>query len=264
MNGSQQGNPQPNRGKSEIVLGSCLVEGNVSDASAARHSRREAFGISLAFETLVLELLIVVPLFNSIAQPHLRPMLPVQITFFRAAQQPRLDQRVVTNSAAHAGGIFDPYQRTTVIRPAGIDSSVDGPTPSTLGSEEPDIPGAIPMTEGTVTQIMREPKPIAPSPQVERRPVKMSQGVLQAQLINRIEPRYPSIALLTKTEGTVLLHAFISRDGRITSLEVISGNPLLIHAALEAVQQWQYRPTMLSGEPVEVETTIAVVFRLHN
>jgi protein TonB len=87
---------------------------------------------------------------------------------------------------------------------------------------------------------------------------------LEAQLINRIEPRYPSIAVQTKTEGAVLLHALISRDGRITSLEVVSGNPLLIHAALEAVQQWRYRPTMLSGEPVEVETTITVVFRLRS
>jgi periplasmic protein TonB len=264
MDGSKQENPHANRGKSEIVLGSCLVEGDMAVASTSRHSRREAFGISLAFETVVLGLLIVVPLFSSIAQPHLRPMLPVQITFFRPVQQPRQDQSVLTNFAAHVGGIFDPYQRVTLIRPAEADSRVDGPMTSSLGSEEPDIPGAIPMTEGGVMPLLREPKPVAPTLQVERRAVKMSQGVLQAQLINRIEPHYPSIAVLTKTEGTVLLHAFISRDGRITSLEVISGNPLLIRAAIEAVQQWQYRPTMLSGEPVEVETTIAVVFRLRN
>jgi len=93
--------------------------------------------------------------------------------------------------------------------------------------------------------------------------VKVSEGVLEAQLISRIEPRYPTIAVLTKTEGTVRLHAIISRDGRITSLDVISGHPLLVKAALDAVQLWRYRPTMLNGEPVEVETSITVIFRLH-
>ena len=86
--------------------------------------------------------------------------------------------------------------------------------------------------------------------------------MLQAQLISRIEPRYPPLAIQTKTEGTVYLHAIISRDGRITSLDVISGHPLLVQAALEAVRQWRYRPTMLNGEPVEVETSITVIFKL--
>jgi protein TonB len=97
---------------------------------------------------------------------------------------------------------------------------------------------------------------------VEKRPVKISEGVLQAQLISRVEPRYPALALQTKTEGVVRLHAIISRDGRITSLDILSGHPLLVKAALEAVSQWRYRPTMLNGEPVEVETSITVIFQL--
>jgi protein TonB len=121
------------------------------------------------------------------------------------------------------------------------------------------------MPGGVVSQLLPTERPAAARPaQIEKRPVKMSEGVLEAQLITRIEPRYPTIAVQTKKEGTVVLHALISRDGRITSLEVVSGSPLLIGAALEAVQQWRYRPTMLNGEPVEVETTITVVFRLRN
>jgi protein TonB len=92
--------------------------------------------------------------------------------------------------------------------------------------------------------------------------VKISEGVLQARLLSRVEPPYPTLAKLTKTEGTVRLHAIISRDGRITSLDVISGPPLLVQAALDAVRQWRYRPTLLNGEPVEVETSITVIFRL--
>ena len=85
----------------------------------------------------------------------------------------------------------------------------------------------------------------------------------QAQLTSRIEPRYPVIAKQTKTEGTVVLHAIISRDGRITALEVVSGHPLLVQAALDAVRQWRYQPTLLNGEPVEVDTTIDVIFSLN-
>jgi protein TonB len=85
----------------------------------------------------------------------------------------------------------------------------------------------------------------------------------QAQLTSRVEPRYPAIAIQTITEGTVLLHAIISRNGRITALEVLSGPPLLVKAALDAVRQWRYRPTYLGGEPVEVDTSITVIFRLN-
>jgi protein TonB len=92
--------------------------------------------------------------------------------------------------------------------------------------------------------------------------VKFSEGLIEAQLISRIEPQYPTLGRLTKTEGTVRLHAIISRDGRITSLDVISGHPLLVQAALDAVRQWRYRPTMLNGEPVQVETSITVIFRM--
>jgi protein TonB len=92
--------------------------------------------------------------------------------------------------------------------------------------------------------------------------VKVSEGVLEAQLVSRIEPQYPTIAVETKTQGTVRLRAIISRDGRITSLEVLSGHPFLVKAALDAVRQWRYRPTLLNGEPVEVETSITVVFVL--
>lgn len=108
-----------------------------------------------------------------------------------------------------------------------------------------------------------EPPHIAQPAQQEKHPVKLSEGVLEAQLISRIEPQYPAIAVQTKTEGTVRLHAIVSREGRITSLDVISGHPFLVKAALDAVRQWRYRPTLLNGEPVEVETSITVIFRMH-
>jgi protein TonB len=70
------------------------------------------------------------------------------------------------------------------------------------------------------------------------------------------------LALQLRQSGTVVLHAIISRDGRINALEVVSGSPFFVQAALDAVRQWRYRPTMLNGEPVEVDTTITVIFQL--
>jgi len=83
----------------------------------------------------------------------------------------------------------------------------------------------------------------------------------EGQLVNRVEPIYPHIAAISGIQGQVKLHAIIARDGRIQSLNVISGHPLLAHAALDAVEKWRYRPYVLNGERVEVETFITINFR---
>lgn len=83
----------------------------------------------------------------------------------------------------------------------------------------------------------------------------------EAQIISRVEPIYPRIAVASGVQGAVKLHAIIARNGRIESLELISGPPLLVQAALDAVRQWRYRPYYLNGEAVEVETFITVNFR---
>lgn len=81
-------------------------------------------------------------------------------------------------------------------------------------------------------------------------------------LIHRVEPRYPAIPLQLRKEGVVELRAIIGTDGTIHSLEVLSGNPLFIDATINAVRQWRYRPTLLNGEAVEVETRITVTYTL--
>ena len=110
MNGSEKENPQQNPVRSEIVLGSCLMEGDVSVAATGRRSRREAFGISLTIELLILGLLVAAPLFNSIARPQLRPMLPMQITFFHPGPRPKIGDRVATLVTNHSPKIFNPFQ----------------------------------------------------------------------------------------------------------------------------------------------------------
>jgi protein TonB len=84
-----------------------------------------------------------------------------------------------------------------------------------------------------------------------------------AQLIHRVEPLYPPLARQTRVSGVVELVGIIATDGRIRELKLLSGSPLLAPAALEAVRQWVYEPTLLNGEPVELVATISVIFRLN-
>ncbi len=94
-------------------------------------------------------------------------------------------------------------------------------------------------------------------------PVARPSHIQESLLIRQIKPTYPPIAKQTRVQGPVTLQAVISRDGSIQRLRVISGHPLLTGAALDAVQQWRYRPYLLNGEPVEVETQITVNFILN-
>ena len=90
----------------------------------------------------------------------------------------------------------------------------------------------------------------------------ISAGVAQRQLRKSVPPEYPLVAKAARVSGTVVLQAIIGKDGLIHDLKAVSGPPMLVQAALDAVQQWEYEPYRLNGEPVEVLTTINVVFQL--
>lgn len=104
----------------------------------------------------------------------------------------------------------------------------------------------------------------APPPSVARPagPKKVSSGVMEGNLIKKIDPPYPSMAKIAHIQGDVVLQATISKQGTIENLRGISGHPILIQAAMEAVRQWRYRPYELNSEPVEVETTVTVRFHM--
>jgi protein TonB len=97
---------------------------------------------------------------------------------------------------------------------------------------------------------------------VAAHPIRVS-AMMQGNLIKRVEPEYPAIAKTAGIQGSVVIKAIISREGRIERTEVLSGHPLLTQAALAAVRQWKYRPYYLNREAVEVETQITVNFVLN-
>jgi TonB family protein len=92
-------------------------------------------------------------------------------------------------------------------------------------------------------------------------PARITSNLSPGSLLYRVEPVYPKIAAIIRAHGVVKLHAIIATDGTIQSLNVIDGPPLLAEAAREAVRQWRYRPYILNGRPVEVETMITVNFK---
>lgn len=125
------------------------------------------------------------------------------------------------------------------------------------------VPGGVPggSAGGVLGGIIGGAPGLAPPPKpVER--IRVGGNVQMASLIRQVLPVYPPIARTAHIQGTVLLHAIIAKDGTVKELQYISGPPLLMHAAMDAVQQWRYKPTLLNNEPVEVDTTIAVVFNM--
>jgi protein TonB len=133
------------------------------------------------------------------------------------------------------------------------------------GGTGPAGPGVLNSIGGAVL-----PPPKPPEPKVEKKPdppppsapMKVSGGVQAARLAHRVEPVYPPLARQARISGAVRLRAIISADGAVEQLNVISGHPLLIRAAADAVRQWRYRPTLLTGRAVPVSTEIEVNFVL--
>jgi periplasmic protein TonB len=152
----------------------------------------------------------------------------------------------------------------TVI-PKKIEMIKEDPTPPDVGVSG-GVVGGVPggssggVLGGIIGGVGGGPPP--PPPPKSNKPLRVGGNVQQANLLRQVQPLYPPIAKTAHISGTVILHAIISKDGTIEQLEYVSGPPLLMKNAMDAVRQWRYRPTMLNGEPVEVDTTVSVVFTL--
>jgi protein TonB len=102
---------------------------------------------------------------------------------------------------------------------------------------------------------------VPPPPKPAARPLRVS-TMMAGNLIYKVQPIYPPLARAARIQGLVHLRAIISRTGTIENLQAIDGHAMLVGAAIDAVRQWRYRPYILNGDPVEVETQITVIFSL--
>src|ERR1051326_5109869 len=236
-----------------------MFEDSLMESGGRIHTRRGwTTLISVSFQILVVLVMILIPLIYTEA-------LPTQmITTFLVAPPPpppppppaQMVKVTKIETELENGQLKTPTKIPEKIK---IVKEEEAPPPSAgvLGGVAGGVPGgALNGVLGGILGSQQGPKLAAPQK------VRVSQGVLEGNLIRKVEPTYPPIAKTARIQGSVVLHAIISKQGTIENLQVISGHPMLTQSAVEAVKQWKYRPYMLSGEPVEVDTTITVNFTL--
>jgi protein TonB len=150
---------------------------------------------------------------------------------------------------------------TKIPKKVEIIKEEEAPPPMTAGVVG-GVPGGVPggSMGGVMGSIIGGTPVAVPKVAVQR--VRVSAGVTQGMLIRKVTPTYPPLARTARVQGTVLLAAIIDKDGSVANLHVISGHPLLTQAALDAVKQWRYKPYILNGEPVQVDTQVTVNFTL--
>jgi len=140
---------------------------------------------------------------------------------------------------------------------AGVVGGVPGGVPGgAAGGVIGGIIGSVPTAAPPPPPKKEEPKPVTPQR------IRVGGNVQAANLIRKVTPQYPALAKQARVQGTVRFQAIIGKDGTIQNLQLVSGHPLLVPSATEAVKQWLYKPTLLNSEPVEVITQIDVNFTL--
>jgi protein TonB len=240
-----------------------MFEDNLFTSKTQRYPRGWTALVSLTIQTFLVGTLIVLPMLFPDALPF--PALKKIVEIFPV---PRTVQNETTPAIQHQ---HQDETRSEIIQvpqsvPTAIDQFNDLPPTRISGNSGPPDPTGIAgaHTEDPQMSALLHPE-ISVTPTIQKtQPTRwrVSGGVAQGLLIRDVKPIYPRLAQAAGVQGEVILQAVIGKDGRIENLHTISGNPLLVKAAVDAVQQWRYRPYLLNGEPVAVETQITVRFTM--
>jgi periplasmic protein TonB len=242
--------------ESFAVLNSCFVDGDAEQRSRERQTRRRALGISVGLQSTALMALLIIPLIGRTERIALGPYTPIP-----PYVHPHGDPQIPPRPNGSARPVCSPCYS------ANISPTIPTHDPNPTGNEsEPNINGFPDGRDGNREGIpILDPRPTPPREELRREPQtkRILVGHLEpAMLVRRIEPLYPTLPRHLGRSGIVELHAIISTDGSIQSLEVVNGDPLFVQSALEAVRQWRYKPTILNGVPVEVDTHITVIYSM--
>jgi protein TonB len=248
-------------------LSQCMVDSDPEALARARRLRQKALVISVVLEAVCLAVMLLWPLITPGVLPKSYIMTPLPP--YHGGGNPRVAAQPHPTRDRGPRPLPVPNTSQIIFRPNHSQASADSQPPSfdpnvDVGAGDGSGPvgaGPGPIVPGGSDN---GPRVEPPRPSEPVRPVRrqMSEGVMAGALIHRVEPVYPVIARTMHLSGTVRLRAIIATDGSIQHLEVLSGSEILARAALDAVRQWRYRPTLLSGVPVEIETYITVTFVL--
>jgi protein TonB len=232
------------------MFGDTLLE----SSSAPRKGKRWPMATAFTVEAIVAGLLVIIPLLSTGVIPVSARVLiytpPVTLKQVERVRTEHFPASGPTGAPRSTPVILVSNNPNAIYHGHAVETTTD---PNEVRPPRPDVSGYNKGLDdfigtGPVTNVKLD------------RSKRIISQLAEGQLVNRVEPVYPHIAAISGIQGQVKLHAIIARDGRIQSLNVISGNPLLAHAALQAVEQWRYRPYVLNGETVEVETFIIVNF----
>jgi periplasmic protein TonB len=250
----------------EAGLGSlrgCLVEGDAEQRNRERRVHRRALVISVLVQSAVLVMLVLAQLFGKTERIVAKDFVPIP-PYGHPTSHPRGDHRSTNSHPTNTDSRFtfhSPTNRASTQAPQDEASGDPGFGPignQPTGGE--DCSWCVPIGD-------KDAGPRPPQPNVETPP---RQRVVQmthldpAMLIRRVEPRYPTLAIQTHREGRVELRARIGTDGTIQSLEIVGGDPMFYLSAREAVSQWHYKPLILNGQPVEIDTHITVIYTMQH
>ena len=236
----------------------------VESSGALRRRNPWTVALSFAAEGLIAMVLLLLPLINTQALPWHEVTAIFNLPAPPPAAAPPASSRMRSaqtrpNPAEEPllTPVFIP-RRVAMIRdePANDDA---GPAPDWAGvpgGTGTGVPNSVLSNMMQLPPVM--PKVVAPSK------VRVSSGVAQGLLVHQVKPMYPPLAMQAHIQGTVVLQAVIAKDGTVQDLRVVTGHPLLVRAALDAVQLWRYKPYLLNDQPVEVDTQINVNFTLGN
>lgn len=239
-------------------LAQCMMDGALETRVQRRALRRRALAVSIFFQGIVMTALILWPLMAPPALPRTVAVMPVPpFHGMPAASAPHPEENPQQPPAITTTELV--FTQPVHIPPHTISTgSAEPPNIPMSPAGARDGPGVGPWIPGGSENGPTVPERPSPPPRI----VRKSEGVMAASLLHRVEPEYPKIARYARISGAVRLHAIIGTDGAVQQIGVISGSGILAQAAIDAVRQWRYRPTLLNGQPVEVDTEVTVNFSL--
>jgi len=218
---------------------------------------------SLSFQLLLVAALIIVPLYFTDTLPSRRET----VTLLYAPSPPAAASKATTYRAPTPTATYTPSK---ISIPAPVRKTEEAqPAPAgTVGGVVGGVPGGVVggIPGGVLSDVLGSTHGVpaitkTPEPAPIKR-IRVAARVVEANLIHDVTPTYPPEAGRARIEGSVVLLAVISKDGRVQDVRVESGLPILAQAAIDAVKQWRYRPYLLNGEPVEVDSRITINFTL--